>query len=85
MLFGEWFFMLNSSYAYPYTDIQVSPTKKLNYSVELNVERYELKKDGTCRYYHPENQHDDVWWATALAIYATVEMKELDLEAFKLG
>jgi hypothetical protein len=53
--------------------------------VELNVERYELKKDGTYRYYHPENQHDDVWWATALAIYATVEMKELDLEAFKLG
>jgi hypothetical protein len=77
--------MLNDSYRYPYAEIQISPTKKLNYSVELNVERYELKKDGTYRYYHPENQHDDVWWATALAIYATVEMKELDLEAFKLG
>jgi phage FluMu gp28-like protein len=77
--------MLNEAYRYPYTEIQISPTKKLNYSVELNVERYELKKDGTYRYYHPENQHDDVWWATALAIYATVEMKELDLEAFKLG
>ena len=77
--------MLNDAYRYPYTEIQISPTKKLNYSVELNVERFELKKDGTYRYYHPENQHDDVWWATALAIYATVEMKELDLEAFKLG
>ena len=77
--------MLNEAYRYPYTEIQISPTKKLNYSVELNVERFELKKDGTYRYYHPENQHDDVWWATALAIYATVEMKELDLEAFKLG
>jgi len=77
--------MLNDTYKYPYTDIQVSPSKKLNYSVELNVERFELKKDGTYRYYHPENQHDDVFWATALAIYATVEMKELDLEAFKLG
>jgi len=77
--------MLNDTYKYPYTDIQISPSKKLNYSVELNVERFELKKDGTYRYYHPENQHDDVFWATALAIYATVEMKELDLEAFKLG
>jgi phage FluMu gp28-like protein len=77
--------MLNEAYRYPYTEIQISPTKKLNYSVELNVERFELKKDGTYRYYHPENQHDDVFWATALAIYATVEMKELDLEAFKLG
>jgi phage FluMu gp28-like protein len=77
--------MLNEAYRYPYVEIQISPTKKLNYSVELNVERFELKKDGTYRYYHPENQHDDVWWATALAIYATVEMKELDLEAFKLG
>jgi len=77
--------MLNEAYRYPYAEIQISPTKKLNYSVELNVERFELKKDGTYRYYHPENQHDDVFWATALAIYATVEMKELDLEAFKLG
>jgi len=66
--------MLNGSYAYPYTDIQISPSKKLNYSVELNVERFELRKDGTYRFFHPENQHDDVFWATALALYATVEM-----------
>jgi len=66
--------MLNGSYVYPYADIPISPSKKLNYSVELNVEKFELKKDGTYRYYHPENQHDDVFWATCLALYATVEM-----------
>ena len=66
--------MLNGSYAYPYTDIQISPSKKLNYSVELNVERFELRKDGTYRFFHPENQHDDVFWATALSLYSTVEM-----------
>jgi hypothetical protein len=77
--------MLSGSFAYPYAEIQVSPTRKLNYLTELNVERMELRKDGTYRYYHPQNQHDDVFWATALSLYATVEMKEFDLEAFKLG
>jgi len=68
--------MLDSCFTYPYFDIQVSPTKKLNYQAELNIERCELKKDGTYRFYHPENQHDDVWWATALSVYATVEMQQ---------
>lgn len=66
--------MLNGGYAYPYAEIQVSPTKKLNYLVELNVERFELRKDGTYSFYHPENQHDDVFWATALALYAPVAL-----------
>jgi phage FluMu gp28-like protein len=66
--------MLNSAYAYPYADIHVSPAKRLNYSVELNVERFEFRKDGTYKYYHPENQHDDVFWATALALFSAVEM-----------
>lgn len=66
--------MLNNAFTYPYTDINVSPTKKLNFSVELNVERFELKKDGTYRFFHPENQHDDVFWSAALSLYATVEM-----------
>jgi hypothetical protein len=77
--------MLSSSFAYPYAEVQVSATRKLNFLSELNVERMELRKDGTYRYYHPQNQHDDVFWATALSLYATVEMKEFDLEAFKLG
>lgn len=66
--------MLNGAFAYPYADINLGPTKKLNYSVELNVERFELRKDGTYRFFHPTNQHDDVFWATALSLYSTVEM-----------
>jgi len=78
--------MLNGAFAYPYAEINVSPTKKLNFSVELNVERMELKKDGTYRFFHPQNQHDDVFWAAALALYCTVEMTpEPFLEVFKLG
>ena len=41
---------------------------------ELNVERYSLNKDGTIGYHHPQGTHDDVFWATALAVYATAEM-----------
>ncbi|MCW3983735.1 MAG: terminase family protein [Candidatus Bathyarchaeota archaeon] len=41
---------------------------------ELNVERYSLHKDGTIGYHHPQGTHDDVFWAIALAIYATTEM-----------
>jgi len=68
--------LLSGVFAYPYAEIYVSPTKKLNFLVELNVERFELRKDGTYRFYHPQNQHDDVLWATALALYSTVEMVE---------
>ena len=37
---------------------------------ELNVERYELGKNGKILFNHPEGTHDDRFWATALAIYA---------------
>jgi phage FluMu gp28-like protein len=43
--------------------------------IELNVERYSLHKDGAIGYHHSTGTHDDVFWATALAIYATVEME----------
>jgi hypothetical protein len=59
---------------YPYVEVQISPTKKLNYLVELNTEKFELRKDGSYRFYHPQNMHDDVFWATALSLYATTEM-----------
>ncbi len=42
---------------------------------ELNVERYCLRKDGNIGYYHPNGTHDDVFWATALAVYATTDMQ----------
>jgi phage FluMu gp28-like protein len=41
---------------------------------ELNVERYDLRKDGAVGYSHPNGTHDDVFWSIALAVYATVEM-----------
>jgi hypothetical protein len=41
---------------------------------ELNVERYDLRKDGTIGFSHPQGTHDDVFWSIALAVYATAEM-----------
>jgi phage FluMu gp28-like protein len=52
---------------------------------ELNVERYELRKDGAIALTHPSGTHDDVFWSIALAIFATVEMKVVDLEALRFG
>jgi len=37
---------------------------------ELNVERYELANTGKILFNHPEETHDDRFWATALAVYA---------------
>jgi hypothetical protein len=42
---------------------------------ELNVERYQLRKDGNVGYSHPNGTHDDVFWSIALAIYGTIEMQ----------
>jgi phage FluMu gp28-like protein len=52
---------------------------------ELNVERYELRKDGALALSHPTGTHDDVFWSIALAMYATVEMKAVDLESLRFG
>lgn len=67
--------MLDGAYRFPYADIHVSSMKKLSYVAELNVERFELRKDGSLRFSHMQNQHDDVWWSTALALHATRELK----------
>jgi phage FluMu gp28-like protein len=52
---------------------------------ELNVERYELRKDGTIALNHPMGTHDDVFWSLALGVYATVDMKPVDIEAMRFG
>jgi hypothetical protein len=52
---------------------------------ELNIERFELRKDGAVALSHPNGTHDDVFWALSLAVYATVEMKPFDPEAMKFG
>jgi hypothetical protein len=52
---------------------------------ELNVERYELRRDGAIALSHPTGTHDDVFWSIALAVYGTVEMKAVDLESLRFG
>ena len=52
---------------------------------ELNVERFELRRDGAINLSHPNGTHDDVFWSLALAVYATVDMKAFDLDALKFG
>ncbi len=38
---------------------------------EITTERFELMKSGQVQYSHPSNTHDDVFWALALAVYAS--------------
>jgi len=40
---------------------------------ELNIERFELTKDGKIKFSHPEGTHDDRFWSLALSVYAARE------------
>ena len=40
---------------------------------ELNVEQFEITKDGHFKFSHPQGTHDDLFWALALAVYASVQ------------
>jgi len=42
---------------------------------ELNVERYDYRRDGNIGFSHPQGTHDDVFWSIALAVYATANME----------
>jgi phage FluMu gp28-like protein len=66
--------MLDGAYRFPFVELRLSPTILLSYVAELNVERFELRKDGTISFNHPQGQHDDTFWATCLAIYCSVKM-----------
>ncbi len=48
-------------------------------------ERYGLRKDGTIAINNPHGTHDNIFWSIALAAYATVDMKEFDLDALRVG
>ena len=52
----------------PYTPAK--SIRDIDLTAELNVERFELTKTGHIKFSHPENTHDDVFWAVALAVYA---------------
>jgi len=66
--------MVNKRFFYPY--FSWDKPYRCEYVAELNVERFELRKDGNVTFNHPQGTHDDVFWASALALYATVEMSE---------
>jgi len=66
--------MINNRFWYPYFTWE-RPYRS-EWVSELNVERFELRKDGSIALNHPSGTHDDVFWAAALALYSTVEMVE---------
>jgi len=53
--------------------IPVRSPQDVDLTAELNIEKYELLKTGHIRFSHPEGSHDDVFWATALSVYASVK------------
>ena len=63
--------MLEGKFRFPYFTWE-KPYRG-DYVSELNMERFQLRKDGTITFSHPRGTHDDVFWSTALALYATVE------------
>lgn len=41
---------------------------------QINKQRYSYRKSGHLQFSHPENSHDDMLWALALAVYAAREL-----------
>jgi len=66
--------MINNRFWYPYFTWE-RPYRG-EWVSELNVERFELRKDGSIAFNHPSGTHDDVWWSVALALFSSVEMVE---------
>jgi hypothetical protein len=64
--------MLNKQFFYPLLNWE--RPYRCDICSELNIERYELRKDGTIGFSHPQGTHDDVFWSIALAVYATTDM-----------
>jgi len=66
--------MLEGKYKFPYTQLRLSPTVHISYPAELNTERFQLRKDGTIALSHPQGQHDDTFWSTALAVSCSIKL-----------
>jgi phage FluMu gp28-like protein len=66
--------MLEGTYRFPFAELRLSPTVRLSYVAELNVERFQLRKDGGIAFNHPRGTHDDTFWATALAVSCRVRL-----------
>lgn len=52
---------------------------------EMNVERFELTKEGRYRFSHPEGTHDDLLWALALAVYGARSEARDTVEPFTVS
>ncbi|MCW3984266.1 MAG: hypothetical protein NWE96_09780 [Candidatus Bathyarchaeota archaeon] len=65
--------MMNKQFYYPLLNWE-RPYRG-DICTELNVERYELRRDGAIGFSHPNGTHDDVFWSIALAVFATVQME----------
>ena len=65
--------MMNRRFFYPL--LSWERPYRCDICTELNVERFELRKDGSIGFSHPNGTHDDVWWSIALAVFSTVEME----------
>jgi len=63
--------MRQKEFLIPYEPVR--RRQDIDMCAELNVEKFELMKTGHIRFSHPEGSHDDVFWATALAVYAAVQ------------
>jgi len=66
--------MLDNAYTFPFTQLRLSPTVLYSYVAELNTERFTLRKDGTIGFSHPQGQHDDTFWSTALAVSCSIKL-----------
>jgi len=72
--------MRQKQFKIPYTPKRTM--RDIDLPSELNVERFELAKTGHIRFSHPQGTHDDVFWATALAVYAAAQAKTHGLVDF---
>ena len=64
--------MLNGQFYFPLANWETPYRGEI--CSELNVERYNYRRDGTLGFSHPLGTHDDVFWSVALAVYATAEL-----------
>jgi phage FluMu gp28-like protein len=73
--------MLDGVFKIPYVPVRYS-SRDVDLMVELNVERFELRKTENIVFSHPEGSHDDVFWSIALALHAARGELKGDKEAF---
>lgn len=59
--------MINRQIAIPYEQTRLNE----RFVAQLNVEKFEITKEGRIKFSHPSGTHDDMLWAFALAVYAT--------------